>query len=215
MKPKEKRSLERINAQSKRRLEIIQAAKTVFHQKGIENTKMTDIADAAEVGVASVYRYFNTKSELVIEVGIDYCKNIFSNIPLSDIDKRGIDQLSDLLDWLISLFYSEPDFISFLQQFDFFFVLKENYHPKLSEFETEVFNYLPRFTDVFEKGAKDGSIRADANNLDTITLIFRAFISLQQRVLTRDYILALDETFNREKQLAVLKEMILCYLSAK
>lgn len=215
MEPKEKRKLEREQITAKRRLEIIQAAKCVFCLNGIENTKMTDIAEKAEVGVASVYRYFNTKPELVIDTGIDYCRSLLINIKFSDHydSKPGIDQVAELLDWLIGLYHEAPEFVDFLQQFDFYFVLKENDHPRLCEFEDEISKFFPVLFDALNKGTKDGTIRGEANNLDTGALIFRSFVSLQQRILTRDYILSIDEKLNREKQLNILKEMVLNYLS--
>lgn len=214
MDPKSKRELERITREKERRLEIIQAAKIVFYSKGIDNSKMTDIAGEAEVGVASVYRYFKTKSELVIDTGLDYYKCIFNTVQFShDFEKKaGIDQLTEILDWLISLFYSAPDFLCFLQQFDFYFFNKENYHPRLDEFEKEVMGYFSLFTDSINKGMKDGTIRNDINEIDITTLIVRTFVYLQQVDLTRSHILSIDEKISIEKQLQILKEMILCYL---
>ena len=48
---------------------IVYVAAELFLRDGIESVKMTDIADRAEVGVASLYRYFGTKEALVLRAG--------------------------------------------------------------------------------------------------------------------------------------------------
>lgn len=44
---------------------IVTAARTCFTERGFSNTTMQDIADAAGVGVATVYRRFRHKRNLV------------------------------------------------------------------------------------------------------------------------------------------------------
>ena len=215
MKPKEKRQLERTQIYGKRRLEIIQAAKAVFNVSGIENTKMTDIADKAELGVASVYRYFKTKPELVIEVGIDYCREMVRKTCLSEnfSEKSGIKQISELLDWLHTESVRTPEFFIYLQQFDFYFSNQDNRHPRLEEFQTEAFKLFPHWFDAIKKGVADGTIRKDVSSFDVIALIMRSYTSLQQKVLTRNHILPIDNQIDRNTQLEILKEMIISYLS--
>ena len=48
---------------------IVYVAAELFLEKGIGNVKMTDVAEAAGVGVASLYRWYGTKDGLVIRAG--------------------------------------------------------------------------------------------------------------------------------------------------
>lgn len=52
----------------KKRLSILDAARTLLIEQGFTATKMDAIADKAEVGVATVYKYFSTKGELITEI---------------------------------------------------------------------------------------------------------------------------------------------------
>ena len=49
-----------------RREKIIQASMQLFWEKCVEDTSMEEVAKCSGVGVATVYRYFSTKIELVI-----------------------------------------------------------------------------------------------------------------------------------------------------
>ena len=50
----------------KRSAEVLDVAFEMFACNAIESVSMTDIADEAKIGVATIYRYFGTKQQLVI-----------------------------------------------------------------------------------------------------------------------------------------------------
>jgi AcrR family transcriptional regulator len=50
---------------SDKRQRLVEGARRVLHQQGVEKTTIADIAQAAEVPVGNVYYYFKTKDELV------------------------------------------------------------------------------------------------------------------------------------------------------
>ena len=49
-----------------KRVKILEASISVFAKKGTVNTKMTDIAAAAEIGKGTIYEYFQSKDEIFI-----------------------------------------------------------------------------------------------------------------------------------------------------
>src|SRR3954449_9718102 len=48
-----------------KRTRLVEGARLVLHQQGVEKTTLADIAQAADVPVGNVYYYFKTKDELV------------------------------------------------------------------------------------------------------------------------------------------------------
>ena len=48
--------------------ELLEAALTVFSQRGYRNTRLDDVADAAGVTKGAIYHYFDTKEELLLSV---------------------------------------------------------------------------------------------------------------------------------------------------
>jgi TetR/AcrR family transcriptional repressor of nem operon len=53
-----------------KRERLVEGARRVLHEQGVEATTLADIAEAADVPVGNVYYYFKTKDEL-IEAAID------------------------------------------------------------------------------------------------------------------------------------------------
>jgi TetR/AcrR family transcriptional regulator, transcriptional repressor for nem operon len=58
------------NSQLGKRERLVEGARRVLHEQGVEATTIADIAAAADVPVGNVYYYFKTKDEL-IEAAID------------------------------------------------------------------------------------------------------------------------------------------------
>ena len=62
---------------------ILQAARTVFQQKGYADARMADIATLANVAVGTIYLYFRTKEALVIALADEFHRRLREeSIPL-------------------------------------------------------------------------------------------------------------------------------------
>ena len=48
---------------------ILDAGFSIFSEMNIDKVSMAKVADKAGIGVATLYRYYRTKSELVVAVG--------------------------------------------------------------------------------------------------------------------------------------------------
>lgn len=49
---------------------VLEKAKEVFLERGITGVSMADIAEEADFGVASVYRYFGNRKALIMECAV-------------------------------------------------------------------------------------------------------------------------------------------------
>ena len=136
----------------------------LFLERGIESVKMTDIAESSGVGVATLYRYFGTKTGIAIEAMTflwndvnDLYKGVFESEPF--ISQDGLKQLLDLMKMFIVLYRNHTNFMRLVGEFDRF-VIHEGVPPMdLAEYERSVINFMPVTMKAFEKGVKDGTIR--------------------------------------------------------
>lgn len=79
-KPQQKRSIEK-------KTKILEAAFTLFCEKGYENTNTAEIAQYAEVATGTVYSYFSDKTDIYKTVFNNYLKNEVSNM-LSALERE-------------------------------------------------------------------------------------------------------------------------------
>ncbi len=218
MDVKTKRKLEQEEMKEKRKKEVIKVATIVFIEKGIENAKMIDIAEIAEVGVASIYRYFSTKTDLAIAVAINIWGNEINRIYLKQVEKinnkeiNGKEKIKELLLILINLYENYPNYLRFIEYFDNY-VVKENISKdKLKEYEDNVINLKPVFLSYINEGKKDLSIRSNIDDNKLFVTVVHSFMALSQKFIVRGNILKFDEEITGQEQLEFLSDIVMRYL---
>ena len=145
----------------------------MFLRQSIDEVKMTDIAEECGVGVATLYRYFGTKTGIAIAAMTHLwtqLRDMFSDIFESEVflSQPGLKQLKDLMRMFVVLYEAHPSFMRLLAEFDLI-MLKENV-PKeaLKEYEKSVINFYPVFEKAYLAGLADGTVR----QVDNIRLFY-------------------------------------------
>jgi AcrR family transcriptional regulator len=208
-----------LNAQKeKRKEEIIKIAIEVFSEKGIENTKMTDIAEKAEVGVASVYRYFKIKRELVIDAAIKMWEKVINDsyreFKTEEYEKlNGIQAVAKILSVFKDFYKNNKDFIKYIEEFDNY-IVKEKVSPeKLEAYENNILNLMPVMFEALEKGKLDKTIKLSVTNEEFYMTITHALMSLCQKLISRNTILHSDDDIAGEAQVNLIIDMAIKYIS--
>lgn len=215
---KEKHKIELENQKNKRKEEVILAALDIFKEKGIENTKMTDISKKAKIGIASVYRYFKTKPDLVVETACKFFKDetrelhqYYENRDF--IDKNGITKVKEILEVFLLLYKEHKYFIRFIDEFDRYVVNENITKEKLSIYEMGIIDLKPLFLNAFECGKEDGTIRIDLDGEQFYFTITHALMSLCQKLALRGNILESNQYVKSEEQIKIIIQMALKYIN--
>ena len=219
MEASEKRKLERERQTESRREEIIDAAVKEFVSAGIENTRITDIAIRAEVGPATVYRYFETKPKLVVECAIRFWNYEMMNLEpqiesARHYGKTGFDLVKELLDVVGALYEKSPDWLRLLEQFDNYIVRENVPREQLADYEHNVLSSQSVIIEAIKQGQEDGSIRPDVDGGSFCVTAVNAVIALSQKLLLRGNVVENDSELDAKTQIAMLVEMELRYLNA-
>lgn len=88
---------------SHKRQEIVTAAAALIHSKGYENTKLSDILEAARIGKGQFYHYFSSKHELGLAV-IDYFFHNWNRRLMEEIlnsPKEPQVRFNEMLEWVV------------------------------------------------------------------------------------------------------------------
>lgn len=154
------------NLKNRRFCKAVSVAAELFLEHGIDDVKMTDIADACDVGVATLYRYFGTKQGIVIEVMTflwEDIRHLFSGVFDSErfFSQSGIKQLGDLMRMFLVLYDAHGNFVRLVGEFDRF-VIRENVpRENLSRYEKSVVDFFPVLQRAYDRGCEDGTVRKD------------------------------------------------------
>ncbi len=200
-----------------RKEEVVLAAIEVFKEKGIDNTKMTDVAKKAEIGVASVYRYFKTKLDLTIEAAMMVWTQEMDDLYARYESKAakaedGITSVEGILTVFIELFEHHPEFLTFIHEFDGYMVREQVDQEKLEAYENGIVDVKHMLISALEKGMADGSIRQGIDAEAYYYTTTHALMSLAQKLLLRGHILNSDDRVSDKRQIQMLIRMVVDYL---
>ena len=198
---------------------IFEAAFDLFSENGIDAIAINDIAKKAEIGVASLYRYFSTKEELAIETAVyawkmeeDLFRENFSSPEYDSLS--GFEQVKTLLEVFLEALVTQESFFRFVYHFDSF-VKREKLTPeKLIGYENTISVMRTVVVKALEKGENDGSIVLKpcidgATNNELYFTMMHSLFSLAQKLSLSGEMLYMDLEVSAIRQVELLINIIL------
>lgn len=208
---------EEMDPQRNARIEkILSSAYELFSKRGIEDVAMTDIADRSKIGVASLYRYFETKEILVVKTATEAWEAQMENVLPALLrpkykNARGYDQLQEIFALFIKLYENETDFLRFIYLFDAFAVKEKIPKEAMANYEAKILLVKQIISDAIQKGFDDGSINdkyKDYGEMLYFTLM-HTFFSVAQKLSLSGKMLDMDTKKNGTIQLKLLADVLL------
>lgn len=194
---------------------VISVARDLFLKEGIQNVSMNEIAASSSFGVASLYRYFKTKTNLVIEVGISLWNKVKQDllrIEKESLKKSGFYNLKQYIDYYVSLFQKEPNFFRFIHLFDDYVLSEKINKDKLASYNQILLEIQDIFKSCLKRGQEDNTIRKDFDFTTTYYAFSKALLSLSQKLILEGDLLTSDEESSPLDQLNCLKDLMLNYI---
>ncbi len=200
----------------KRMERAVSVCAALFLERGIENIKMTDIAEESGIGVATLYRYFGTKSG-ISAAAMTYLWNDLKSLFGGIFDagtftgQTGIKQIRDLLRMFIVMYTAHRDFMRLLGEFDRMILDEEFPKESLAEYERSVINFYPVFARAFRKGKEDGTIKSSIEPRLFYITYAHALTEMAKKFISGE-ILPSDDFSDAEKELETVIDCAICYL---
>lgn len=208
---------EEIDPQRNARIEkILSSAYELFSKRGIEDVAMTDIADRSKIGVASLYRYFETKEILVVKTATQAWEYQMQDVLPSLLRPKyknftGYEQLQEIFALFIKLYEKETEFLRFIYLFDAFAVKEKIPKEAMANYEAKILLVKQIISDAIQKGFDDGSISfkyKDYGEMLYFTLM-HTFFSVAQKLSLSGKMLDMDTKKNGSLQLKLLSDVLL------
>ena len=193
------------------------AACKLFCEQGIESVKMTDVARKAQVSIASLYRYFDTKEKLVIACAVKMWSEVIQSILPNFKDDEfaslcGYDKVCRIFRVYKILCDGHKEFVRFVALFDSYCLNNKIEPSKLADYEQIITSLYRYFSDAFDCGVEDGSIRSGINKKEFYLTCNHALMAVVQKIVSGE-ILSQDD-FASSREVDVMTDIFLSYLKA-
>jgi AcrR family transcriptional regulator len=149
----------RIREKRQRREEIIDAAENVLFSKGLHYATMEDIAKEAELGKATLYVYYKSKDEILLEIrgrAIQILAKEFKKAVLSE--ELGLHKIEAIGRAYFKFAADYPNYYKFISLFE-----AVDTKIDIEESMEEMTKVSQIMCEAIEVGREDGSIRSELN----------------------------------------------------
>jgi AcrR family transcriptional regulator len=214
------RYLENVNQSITEKREIvIETAFKLFAENKIEPVTMTVVADNCNMGVASIYRYFGTKKELVIAVAAKKWREYYSELQKYykelNVDKMtAAQELEFYIDRYIDLYNENSDLLNFNANFGIYIGSEDTTKDEMRPYNSIIDKFINRFHMLYKKAQDDKTIRTDISERSILYNIMYTMMSALSKYST-NIIHSADQDRNYEKEICQLKDMYLEYYCRK
>ena len=202
----------------KRRNAILSHAIALFGRQGIEATTMEQLAEAAGIGSATIYRYFPTKNDVVvaavIEAWQEQSRRYLPLINSPDFEKlNGQEQIRYILGIFIDLYDQSPDFLWLLMAFDSYTKGNVISKEQLDSYQQVIIFLKGYAVAALKKGMADQTLHLTKSPELVYFTIFHTMLSLTSKLVCQGNILEMDARVDGRQELLLLREVLLRGLS--
>ncbi|OUS76180.1 hypothetical protein B1748_13005 [Paenibacillus sp. MY03] len=200
-----------------RRQKIIQTAKDLFLEQGVQNIQMQDVATAADVGIATLFRYFPKKEYLVIAATNAITDEMATNV--GRIVEKTIstyEKIEQILDYYID--GSKDPQLRLAKFFESYHLYEKIAAESPEQYEEYLFarsKLSQILLTLAEQGKQDGSLRPDVDlDVFIMTMVQNfSIFTFKSSLATHDA--TLSTLLSADKQLAMMKDVFLRYIRSQ
>lgn len=189
----------------------VECAAGLFLKRRIADVRMTDVADAAGVGVATLYRRFSTKTRLALVAGTLLWRRFNERIVAlveSDafLGMSGADRLERMLRLYAEGYVENAGFVLFIDDLDGLLVTEGAPLDAVAAYGREVDSFYLIFADAYQLGLQDGSVAREVDFPVFYRSVAHALMGVAQK-LARGEVIPSDDFSMGAQELECIVDM--------
>lgn len=190
---------------------LVDIATDLFMCRSVQEVTIRDIAVSAQVGEATIYRYFGTKQNIVIQAAMQLQEIVSKDFFKLEEGKTGYDKLIIFYQSYFDIFAKYPNLYKFLDEFDAYISLDNA--DTINPYESAIDQYKTFYMQAYQLGIKDGSIKPQKDIEMFYFSTTHALLELCKKMSFRKAVLKQDKSIIKGDEIKCLIDIILQSLS--
>ena len=186
---------------------ILNTATELFVTCGIGDVTIKDIADKAEIGEATVYRYFGTKTNIVLACALALGKKAYEEFFDLSKGKTGYEKVEIFFNSYLNLFKKSPSYFYCIKEFDAYMCARGEV--SLNEYEKSIDLFKKDFMEAYKLGLSDGSVK----EIKQVEVFYysttHALLELCKKLSMKKGVLEQDKSLKKNSEIKCLVNIIL------
>lgn len=196
--------------------QIILAAEELISEKGLYDVQMQDIATKANVGIATLFRYFPKKENIIVEVAVFVLGKFQEDLQkIADSEKNAFDKLEQLFDYFLEIANGPARKVTlFREAFESYSSYRNEPLENINAY-IEIQEVLSHeIFKIIKQGEVDGSIRSDIKTELALATITNCFGMFSTKITLHEKVANFSSGITAMDQQQFLKELFLGYIRA-
>ena len=186
---------------------LVDIATDLFICRSIQEVTIKDIAVSAQVGEATLYRYFGKKQTLVVQSAMKLQQAVNADYFKLEKGKSGYEKLKIFYLSYLNIFESHPEFFKFINEFDAYMAGDDT--NSIDPYESVVGQYQTVYMNAYQEGLKDGSIKKQDNIEIFYYSTTHALLELCKKLSIKKAVLSQDNIVEKKAQIECLIDIVL------
>lgn len=210
------RNIDRDEREAERRKKhLLKAGLELFSKHGIEAVSLQMVAETADVGVATLYKYYQNKLNLVVAISASVWetawKEVLQAVGLEALERRNAYQLVEFYcDSIIRIYQERPEILCFSANYKSY-ICREGTSEEQLAAQLDILKPVGMlFHRKYEAAKADGSIRTDLPEEELFTTITLTMLGMAERY-AQGLVWAGSSTGDYGTELSHLKDMLLAW----
>ena len=213
------KSDKQIKKENDRLKRIIDTAFRIFVEKKIEAVSMSEIAEAAGVGRATLFRCYENKTELVIAVCAakwkEYLDDLDARRPISSVREiPAIGRFIFTLDSYIEMYQNRKDLLQYNDNFNHYVTHEKCGSDQFTDYHASLYSANTRLHLMYEKAKEDHTFRTDIPEDEFMRVTVHTMMAACAHY-AGGFIWGAQDNKDYTPELLLLKDMILNYVSCR
>lgn len=190
---------------------ILENGFRIFSENTIETVTMNDVAKAAGIAISSLYRYYSTKTKLVMAISTwawdaYIAENKRKEAELAVPGRTAAEMFDYYLETFLDLYRNHKDLLRFNQFFNIYLLRETVAEDEKQPYLNMIHAMEKRFGTIYEQGVLDGTLRTELPEKK----LYSTTLHLMLAVVTRYAVgLVYHEETDAEAELQLQKELLM------
>ena len=186
---------------------LVDIATDLFMVRSISEVTIKDIAITAQVGEATIYRYFGSKQNLVMQAAMKLQTIVSEGFFRLEKGKNGYEKLALFYESYYDIYKKHPNFYKFLNEFDAYIAVEQS--EDMNPYESAIDQYKNFYMEAYQLGLKDGSIKKQKDIEMFYFSTTHALLELCKKLAYKKAVLNQDKTIEKDSEIKCLIDIIL------